>query len=100
MLGTRAEIAPDDLIAQALEHCVFPLAAAEVVQRDGPKIYVRPDQVDAMRTRIDTAARQDGQLHPEQETRNVTISVNGQNYTMTSAQFRSMLDGHGTYGGT
>ena len=44
-LSSAAEIAPDDLIAQALEHCVFPLAAAEVVQRDGPKIYVRGEGV-------------------------------------------------------
>src|SRR5688500_19095853 len=45
MLGTRAEIAPDDLIAEAIEHCVFPLAAVEDVQRDGPKVYVRGEGV-------------------------------------------------------
>ena len=45
MLGTRTEIAPDDLIAEALEHCVFPLAAAEDIERDGPKVYVRGEGV-------------------------------------------------------
>ena len=36
---------PDDLIAEALEHCVFPLAAVEDVQRDGPTVYVRGEGV-------------------------------------------------------
>ena len=45
MVGTRAEIAPSDLIAEAIEHCVFPLAAVEDVQRDGPKVYVRGEGV-------------------------------------------------------
>src|SRR5215203_6870568 len=45
MVGTRAEIAPSDLIAEAIEHCVFPLAAVEDVQRDGPTVYVRGEGV-------------------------------------------------------
>ena len=45
MLETRAEIGQDDLIAKALEHCVFPLAPVEDVQRDGLKVYVRGEGV-------------------------------------------------------
>jgi putrescine aminotransferase len=45
MAGTGAEIAPNHLIAEAIEHCVFPLAEVEDVQRDGPKVYVRGEGV-------------------------------------------------------
>ena len=45
MHETRTDILKDDLIAEALEHCVFPLAPVEDLQRDGPKIYVRGEGV-------------------------------------------------------
>jgi adenosylmethionine-8-amino-7-oxononanoate aminotransferase len=45
MPGMRAEIEREDLIAEALEHCVFPLAPVEDIQRDGPKVYVRGEGV-------------------------------------------------------
>jgi len=45
MPGSSAEIGKDDLVAEALEHCVFPLASMEDVQRDGPKVYVRGEGV-------------------------------------------------------
>ena len=45
MPGVRAAIGRDDLMAEALEHCVFPLAPVEDIQRDGPKVYVRGEGV-------------------------------------------------------
>ena len=45
MPGSRAEINKDDLVAEALEHCMFPLATVEEVHRNGPKIYVRGEGV-------------------------------------------------------
>ncbi|MDF2757837.1 MAG: aminotransferase class-III, partial [Thermomicrobiales bacterium] len=45
MVGTHGELAPGDLIAEAMEHCVFPLAAMEDVRRDGPTVYVRGEGV-------------------------------------------------------
>ncbi len=45
MLETRQETDTRDLTAEALEHCIFPLALAEDVQRDGPTIYTRGDGV-------------------------------------------------------
>lgn len=45
MVGTSAQLESNALIATALEHCVFPLAPAEDVQRDGPMIYVEGDGV-------------------------------------------------------
>jgi putrescine---pyruvate transaminase len=45
MLETRDEIAASDLTALAMEHCVFPLAVAEEVRRDGPIVYTRGEGV-------------------------------------------------------
>lgn len=45
MWGQCADIGRDDLVAEALEHCVFPLTQVEALQRDGPKVYVRGEGV-------------------------------------------------------
>lgn len=44
-MGTQPALVPQELIATALEHCVFPLAPVEDVRREGPKIYLRGDGV-------------------------------------------------------
>ena len=38
-------VANQDLVAEAFEHCIFPLAPMDEVRREGPKIYVRGDGV-------------------------------------------------------
>jgi putrescine aminotransferase len=45
MVETEASFELSDLVATALEHCVFPLALVEDVRREGPKIYVEGDGV-------------------------------------------------------
>ncbi len=47
MSATHDIAGPDktDLISDALEHCMFPLAMVEDVRRDGPTIYVRGEGV-------------------------------------------------------
>src|SRR5688572_25618318 len=45
MIGTRDETAASELTALAMEHCVFPLAVAEEVRRDGPIVYTKGDGV-------------------------------------------------------
>jgi putrescine aminotransferase len=45
MLETRDKTAPSDLTSMALEHCVFPLAVAEEIRRDGPIVYTRGEGV-------------------------------------------------------
>lgn len=42
---TGTDVAPSELIATAMEHCVFPLAQMDEVRRDGPRVYVRGDGV-------------------------------------------------------
>ncbi len=44
-MGTPPAIEAQELVATALEHCVFPLAPVEEVQREGLKIYLRGDGV-------------------------------------------------------
>jgi adenosylmethionine-8-amino-7-oxononanoate aminotransferase len=45
MVATSGESGSTDLVAEALEHCVFPLAPVEEVQREGPRIYIRGEGV-------------------------------------------------------
>ena len=45
MLETRDEIAAGELTALAMAHCVFPLAVAEEVRRDGPVVYTKGEGV-------------------------------------------------------
>jgi adenosylmethionine-8-amino-7-oxononanoate aminotransferase len=45
MLESAQDLREHKLVAEALEHCVFPLAPVEDIQRDGPTIYVRGDGV-------------------------------------------------------
>ena len=45
MLETRDKTAPSDLTSMAMEHCVFPLAVAEEIRRDGPIVYTRGEGV-------------------------------------------------------
>jgi putrescine aminotransferase len=45
MVGARADIDGEKLIADAMEHCVFPLAPVEDVKRDGLTVYVKGDGV-------------------------------------------------------
>jgi adenosylmethionine-8-amino-7-oxononanoate aminotransferase len=45
MLETDGVVPTDDLIAEALAHCVFPLAPMEDLRREGPTVYVRGDGV-------------------------------------------------------
>jgi putrescine---pyruvate transaminase len=44
-MGTQPAPESQELIATALEHCVFPLAPVEDVRREGLKIYLRGDGV-------------------------------------------------------
>jgi adenosylmethionine-8-amino-7-oxononanoate aminotransferase len=43
MLETDGVVPTGDLIADALAHCVFPLAPMEDLRREGPTVYVRGD---------------------------------------------------------
>jgi adenosylmethionine-8-amino-7-oxononanoate aminotransferase len=45
MLDTEAQTIARDLMAEAMAHCVFPLAQMEEVRRDGPTVYVHGDGV-------------------------------------------------------
>jgi adenosylmethionine-8-amino-7-oxononanoate aminotransferase len=45
MAETRDELNSGDLVAEALEHCVFPLAVMDEVRQQGPNIYVRGEGV-------------------------------------------------------
>jgi putrescine---pyruvate transaminase len=44
-MGTPPALEAQELVATALEHCVFPLAPVEEVQREGLRIYLRGDGV-------------------------------------------------------
>lgn len=45
MVEARVEATPGELIATAMEHCVFPLAPVEDVRREGPRVYVKGEGV-------------------------------------------------------
>ena len=45
MTDTLPALDPDVLAAEAMAHCVFPLAPMDEVRRDGPTIYVRGEGV-------------------------------------------------------
>ena len=69
MPGSRAEIDKDDLVAEAIEHCVFPLAPVEDVQRDGPRVYVRGDGVRTHGHQRPGISRHDELAYPGELTR-------------------------------
>jgi adenosylmethionine-8-amino-7-oxononanoate aminotransferase len=45
MLDTESQPNARDLMAEAMAHCVFPLAQMEEVRRDGPTVYVQGEGV-------------------------------------------------------
>ena len=45
MIETSTFVESNDLNAEALEHCIFPLIQMDEVRRDGPKIYVSGEGV-------------------------------------------------------
>jgi adenosylmethionine-8-amino-7-oxononanoate aminotransferase len=45
MVDTPTFISSNELKAEALEHCIFPLIQTDEVRRDGPRIYVRGEGV-------------------------------------------------------
>ena len=45
MTATGADLDAQDLVASALEHCVFPLAPADDIAKDGVRMWVKGDGV-------------------------------------------------------
>jgi hypothetical protein len=64
---------------------------------DGPKIFLRPDQVDAMRMSALGASRADqmAEAMGEGKKTSVSISVGGQTYNVNAQEIQSQLQGKG-----
>lgn len=62
----------------------------------GPTVYMRPDQVDAIKMVLASATKNEdmgnifGNGGPS-----VSVSINGQTYTMSARDMQSQLSGHG-----
>ncbi|PIQ28831.1 hypothetical protein COW36_09740 [bacterium (Candidatus Blackallbacteria) CG17_big_fil_post_rev_8_21_14_2_50_48_46] len=63
---------------------------------EGPTVYLRPDQVDAMKMALASATKNEdmGNLFGNGGP-SVSVSVNGQAYTMSAREMQAQLSGHG-----
>jgi len=69
--------------------------------KDGPTVYLRPDQVDAMKMALASATRNEelGNAINGSNNQSISVVVNGQTHTMSARDMQSQLSGHGALTG-